>query len=72
MILVGLRCCAEEELAMEGKGRRGRDVGKLRAIGREELLRVCRWGNEEYVASGDGTEGREDRMAAKAQTRQCE
>lgn len=55
-------------MAMEGKGRRGREVGKLRVIGRDGVLRVCREGSEEAKgeaqARGEETEGREVMIAA--------
>ena len=49
----------ETDVLMDGKGRRGRDVGKLRPGRPEDVLRVGR-PNAGEAARGEETEGRDE------------
>jgi len=66
MIFVCFFRCDEAEVETEGKGRRGRDVGKLSFMGAEDVLRVCLAYEGEEQARGEETDGREARRAAIA------
>lgn len=73
MSFVGFFCDIRgvAELTMEGKGLRGRDVGKLtdRALGALRFKRVGIEDNDgDEQARGDETEGREDTRAGDGQS----